>query len=160
MALCVKHAGDALQMRLWIDPGESTGWAAWVTPAGQSYHAGQGPWRDVMTDLDILRLDVLTDTVAVGWESFVVNPGQPADTVALRVIGALEYILYDTPVILLGEKPASHQALGSGFREHIGWHHPGERDTNQATNHLLTDLIVNRLLPDELLLSAVQHGHS
>jgi hypothetical protein len=169
MRTALHSTGDTCDIRLWIDPGESTGWAAWLTPPTdvpvlERFHAGQGPWRAVVESLESLATAYHFDNaIILGWEDYIVLPGVPRDPIALKVIGALEYVCHQlTRVQVLGRRSASHRTIGVRNLAAVGWHRPGERDTDQASTHLLSDLLENHLLPDNLLarilVTEADHG--
>lgn len=56
-------------------------------------------------------------------------------------------------VVTLTPQPSSARnlALSNDKLKKLGWHRPGERDTNSATAHLLSYLLRARLLPTDLL---------
>jgi len=144
---------------LWLDPGESVGWAAWVTwtqPGTRRVRAqpgrflsGQGP-RHVVLD-DFQRFVTRFTSVTVGWEDYVQLPGQVGDSSALRVIGVLEWLTHVHHLDTLPPQVSSSRGLGALHLKTLGWQAPGLRDANAAAAHLLTHLFTARRLPSELL---------
>lgn len=147
-------------IELWLDPGECTGWAAWVTAdlaevtrfTGR-LHVGQAPWRDALGAL-VPVLALHAPRVTLGWEDFVVTAGPVRDTSPLRVIGALELTCHQLrDAGLAVRRPASpaQRGLGAAHLVAVGWHQPGLRDANQAASHLLASLLRTGQLPADLL---------
>ncbi len=145
------------QTTLWLDPGESTGWAAWITwrpgtTSTQVQHrflSGQGPRHLVCAELHGF-LDRFT-SVILGWEDYLQLPGQTGDSSALRVIGVLEYLTYLHHPTTLTPQPSSARNLGALHLKTLDWYAPGLRDANAAAAHLLTLLFSQRKLPADLL---------
>lgn len=151
---------NGASVELWLDPGECTGWAAWVTDdlpdvtrfTGR-FHAGQGPWRDVLGAL-VPLLARQPGRVTLGWEDFVVTPGPARDTSPLRVIGALELACHQLrDAGLAVRRPASpaQRGLGAAYLVALGWQRAGLRDANQAASHLLASLLRTGQLPGDLV---------
>jgi hypothetical protein len=161
-------------LTLWVDPGESTGWAAWVTPPATvepllvpRFYSGQAPWRAVCEDLYSVIWQ-FRGFVSVGWEDYLLLPGsRHHDLSALKVIGFLEWLTGRQDRIsdaadrvgahwshrphVLAPQPSSNRLLGANKLQQLGWFRPGERDSNSAAAHLLSHLLVEGLLPGDLL---------
>lgn len=144
---------------LWFDPGESTGWAAWVTwhhpgaPVNKAtstrFLSGQGPRHRVCVELSGL-LDRFTPP-RLGWEDYLQVPGQVGDPSALKVIGVLEYLAFTHHPEVLTPQASSTRNLGALHLKTVGWYVSGLRDANAAAAHLLTYLLTERQLPPDLL---------
>jgi len=177
----VLHAFDPIvpETILWVDPGESTGWAAWVTlPAVSNidtvrtsfvrlgydniptFFSGQLPWVAACEDLYSI-LWQFHRAVTVGWEDYLLTPGnRHHDPHALKVIGFLEWVTQrhsylgevQAPTVLTPQPSASRTLATTGNKLHrLGWYTPGERDSNAAAAHLLSYLLRAHRLPDDLL---------
>jgi hypothetical protein len=143
------------QAVLWLDPGESTGWATWIgwqpldrdtfDGAGR-FFSGQGPRHVVCRDLDHLLHEHRAE-LKLGWEAYLLTPGGlHGDPVALKVIGVLEYLANRHVVEVLRPQPSSTRLLGADKLMAVSWHRPGERDANAAAAHLLTYLLATKRL--------------
>jgi hypothetical protein len=167
------HPG-APDVTLWVDPGESTGWAAWLDPPTLAdegamlryfqvlgftepprFFGGQAPWRVVCEDLYALTCQ-FGSFLSLGWEDYLLLPGsRHHDPSALKVIGFLEWLTSrggesSRPHTLVPQ-PSSNRLLGASKLTMLGWFRPGERDSNSAAAHLLSHLLSQNRLPAELL---------
>lgn len=149
---------------LWVDPGESTGWAAWLTypiavqpqlPEPPRFLSGQAPRFDACDQVRRLLLH-FGPNAAVGWEDFLVAGGHPHDQSALKVIGTLEWLCHHQDARVLSPQPSSARnlALRGDHLRRLGWHRPGERDANAAAAHLLAYLLRTNQLPTGLIIHA------
>lgn len=144
---------------LWVDPGDSTGWAALAfgsaAARGHRFVTGQSP--------RLAACDQLRDVIArhrghltIGWEDYLLTPGNTSHHPgALKVIGFLEWACHAYPgPTILTPQPSSARLLGAHLLRPLGWHRPGERDANSAAAHLLSHLLAARDLPADLLRAA------
>lgn len=144
------------QTTIWIDPGESTGWALWTSDG--TFASGQDAAYYVENELYQLLM-AAAPRVEVGWEQYVIIGGSRLrhDGSALRVIGFLEWVTRYAGCRLLKPVPSSARNLGQdGAKlQSLGWHVPGRRDANAAAAHLLAYLLREGLLPQHLLRKLV-----
>jgi hypothetical protein len=134
---------------IWLDPGGTTGIAAW--------DFGQGTFRSWQEDfLTTGRLlDNLFGTCRpawLGWEQYNILPGSYArhDGSALMVIGMARWLGLVHGVGNLPSQPNSARRLGLKHLKTLGWYSVGRGHANDAAAHCATWMITNDLLPEEL----------
>jgi len=151
-------AGSADHVIVWVDPGESTGWAVWtgdgtfVSGQDDAYHVESQIYRSLMAHAPRLE---------IGWEQYLITGSRVKhDGSALRVIGFLEWVTRYAGCRTLKPMPSSARNLGQDGDKlrKLGWHAPGRRDANAAAAHLLAHLLRDGLLPQAMLRQLVSEG--
>lgn len=136
---------------IWVDPGESTGWAFWATDG--TFLSGQDEAYHVETEV-FWALMSHGRHVQLGWEQYLITGSRVKhDGSALRVIGFLEWATRHAGCRVLKPVPSSARNLGQdGDKlQALDWYVPGRRDANAAAAHLLAYLLRESLLPQHLL---------
>lgn len=142
----------------WVDPGQHIGIAILEQDTFQSFQLEGirqfGGWLETALGFG---------GVALGWESYLVTGARSAEsTVALRVIGAAEYLALKYGAEILPEVPSSARTTVS-YRVlcALDWYTPNQEHANQAARHLAAWLAREHLLtPDqrEAFTSALGEG--
>jgi len=154
------YDGSDTERVIWVDPGESTGWALWG--ADGSFASGQDEAYVVENGIYAALMGSAW-RYQVGWEQYLITGSRVRhDGSALRVIGFLEWVTRYTETRRLKPMPSSARNLGQdGDKLRVlGWHAPGRRDANAAAAHLLAHLLRDNLLPRPLLRKLADWGLS
>jgi hypothetical protein len=137
---------------MWIDPGKVTGVAAWE-PRPKLFWAMQDKPAQICQDLEA-RGKELGPRLHLGWEQFIITPGSKIkhDQSASQTIGMLDWLCDRWDITRLPPQPSSARNLGmaGGKLETLGWDKRGPH-AKDAAAHLLSWLIRNGLLPDDLM---------
>lgn len=134
----------------WLDPGGTTGIAAWTFRAGGSFHSWQLQFREAGEKIELLARDWAP--LYLGYESFTITPGSHVrhDGSALMAIGMARWLAFKHGIAMLPSQPPSARRLGLRHLKTVGWYRPGQGHGMDAAAHLLTYFLANNLLPEEL----------
>lgn len=154
---------DALpSMVIWLDPGQTSGYA-YITDKF-AFHSGQLGFQQLGQQLE-LSCSIHEESLWLGWESFVLNSltaSKHGSEKALEVIGLARYLAQKYECVILPSRMPSSRDLGGLQKlKRIGWYRTGQPHANDAAMHLLSYLLQNHMLPDDLLRKAIMgdNGH-
>ena len=154
----VSPSGSQASFTAWFDPGKTTGIAGWDSRTGTftSLEASSdlteiGKWVELLLLVNDQDPDF---RLAIGWERYVVTPGNARHGTAywsLEVIGVLKYLALKHGVTILKPQMSSMMATSTDKRlKAIGWHKPGKPHANDAARHLLRYMLKAGTLPIEI----------
>jgi hypothetical protein len=134
----------------WLDPGATTGIAAYTFRAGGSFHSWQLQFSETGRRIEELAGD--WGPLHLGYESFTITPGSHVrhDGSALMSIGMARWLAFKHGIAMLPSQPPSARRLGLKHLKTVGWYRPGLGHANDAAAHLLTYFLAKNLLPEEL----------
>ena len=127
----------------WVDPGLVSGLAHYdlgTRVFGSSQHDKSG----LLARLEELNATAGDRMMFLGWEAYLKAGGPQAGTseYSEEVIGALKDFARTQYVRTLTPQPSSARKLGSKvFLRRLGWYTPGQVHANDASMHLLADLM-------------------
>lgn len=135
---------------VWLDPGGTTGVAAWYFER-QLFRS----WQE-----DFLHTGQLIEHIAreaerpirLGYEQFTITPGRQIkhDGSALMVIGMARWLTLMHDFGMLPSQPPSARRLGLKHLKTVGWYRAGQQHGMDAAGHLMTWMLAGNLLPEEL----------
>jgi hypothetical protein len=136
------------QALIWLDPGETTGYAI-LTPDHQ-FACGQsqglyatGVWLDG-------TLRRYRAGAHIGWEAYRVLGARSAEsTVGLRVMGVAQWLAMEYGSRILPEVSSEMRTPASpATLKRLGWYEKGMPHAMDASRHLLAYLMRTGLAPD------------
>lgn len=134
--------GD-LPLIVWADPGLITGLAHYDR-ATRTFGSGQYDKPALLARLEELNAAAGDRMVLLGWEAYLKTGGPQAGTseYSEEVIGALKDFARTFYVRTLTPQPSSARKLGGKvFLRRLGWYKSGQVHANDASMHLLADLM-------------------
>jgi hypothetical protein len=139
-------------MILWLDPGETTGWAAWDRGIFQSDQLGfqDTGWLIESTAKNDGSL------LSIGWEAFIISAltaRKPGSHWAIEVIGVARYFALVHGATILPAYPSSSlpkDTIRDRQLKSIGWHKPGRTHANDAACHLMHYMLASRNMPSAI----------
>lgn len=134
---------------LWLDPGGTTGMAAWFFETGE-FRSWQEDFKGTGARIESLAFHV--KHLSIGYEQYNISPGRYVrhDGSSLMVIGMTRWLALVHGASMLPSQPPSARNLGLKHLKVLGWHRPGLGHANDAAAHLASWAISNDLLPEEL----------
>jgi hypothetical protein len=142
----------------WFDPGKTTGVASWDsrTSVFSSFQIAND-LKALGYHIEMLLLVNDHDPdfrLAVGWERFVVTPGNARHGTpywSLESIGILKYLCLKHDITILPPQVSSMMtAIPDNRLKSVGWYKPNSPHANDAARHLLRYMLKAGTLPIEL----------
>jgi hypothetical protein len=143
---------DPKGLVIWLDPGATTGIAAWDFERRLFRSWQEDFLRTGQLIGNLAEMQGPESPIRLGWEQYNLLPGSFArhDGSALMVIGMARWLSLVHNIGALPSQPNSARRLGLKHLKTVGWHTPGRGHAGDAAAHLLTWMITNDLLPEEL----------
>jgi hypothetical protein len=132
---------------LWIDPGLVTG-LAWLLD-GWQFHTGEYGFMEAGTRIEN-TCTMYGSSCWVGWERFTIGPRTPPLDAhhAIEMIGvARRYATRYGCRILTEAQQRTPKPLDQRRLKALGWWLPGKKDSQSASNHLLSWLLKQGEVP-------------
>jgi hypothetical protein len=145
---------------LYIDPGETTGWAMW---ASNTFGSGQKDFLETGNFLDAITLQG-GSLLKIGWEAFLIGAHtarKPGSHWAIESIGVARYYALKRGCVILPSYPSSSlppDTIRDRQLKRIGWHKPGRPHANDASHHLMRYMLSSKVMPEEMVKKVVGDG--
>lgn len=150
-------------MTVWLDPGKTTGIAAWyhrfdMFSSMEADFKAAGQWLTMLAQFgygDSIVNQFTSSPIELGWEAFITTPGTVRrggkPDYSLEVIGMARWLCLEHGMTILPAQISSQMALGTDARlKAMGWYKPGKPHANDAARHLLVSLFKRGLLLADL----------
>lgn len=134
---------------VWADPGLLTG-LAWYDLENDFHNSWQYNYQDLAAQLD--RLHQMADSrMVLGYEKFIDTSGGRRTSTpqhAHRAVQVIEDFARLRQVPMVKPLPSSARVLGQiTYVRRLGWYKPGKGHANDASQHLLADVLRRRPMP-------------
>lgn len=136
---------------VYLDPGLTTGIALLDGDRFQSDQLGFIPTGSAIAELAAKHGHQLM----IGMEDYRVigNGGDP--TYSLKVIGMVTWLAHKHAAVMLPLRASADRKLGDDDKlKRLGWWNPGHDHANDAANHLLSHVIRERWISDDMIKKA------